>query len=159
MDRKQKTEKSGQTTRSDQRPLNTTWFQFYLVPDNILTATSVFLVLPWKLLAVALATYLKAPFPTICFIVTCSLGISQELADLFTVDWTDICYHLWTSSVIQCHVMALRRFRQFDCNLKDKVVFNQQKITNYPTCSEIISNLQISCLMKNKPLLFENINE
>ena len=50
------TEKSAQTSRSDQRPLDTTSFQYYLVPDNILTATSVFLVLPWRLLAVALAT-------------------------------------------------------------------------------------------------------
>ena len=78
MDRKHKKEKSGQTPRSDQRPWNTSWFRYYLVPDNILTATSVFLVLPWRLSAVALATRLKAPFPTICFIVTCSLGISQE---------------------------------------------------------------------------------
>ena len=55
------------------------------------------------------------------------------LAHLFSAERTGICHHLWTSSVIQCHVMALRRFtcRQFDCNLEDKIVLNS--ITNDKT--------------------------
>ena len=52
------------------------------------------------------------------------------LADLFIAEWTGICCHLWTSSVIQCHVMALRRFRQFYWNLRKKIVFNFIKYTS-----------------------------
>ena len=48
-------------------------------------------------------------------------------ADLFNAKWTGICHHLWMSSVIQCHVMTLRRFRKFNCNLKDKIVFDSIK--------------------------------
>ena len=51
------------------------------------------------------------------------------LANLFSVERTGICHDFWTSSVVQCHIMALRRFTcmQFDCSLEDKIVFNSIK--------------------------------
>ena len=51
------------------------------------------------------------------------------LANLFSAERIGICHHLWTISVIQCHVMALRGFtcRQFDDNLEDKIVLNSMK--------------------------------
>ena len=69
------TERFGQTSKSVQSP-SKTWL-YFLVPFNVLTATNVFLAL-LRSTAVALATWPKAPFPVICFIVTFSLGISQE---------------------------------------------------------------------------------
>ena len=69
----------------------------------------------------------------ICFIVACSLGVSQERVYGLIEAYSQICsvlsglaFAITCERVIQCHVMALRRFtcRQFDCNLEYKIVFN-----------------------------------
>ena len=128
-------EQFGQTSKSVQRPSKTGLY--FLVPFNILTAMSIFLALPCRLMAVALATWPNAPFPTICFIVTCSLGGSQEHVYGLREAYSLICSMLsglasaitceWVLSSMQCHVMTLRRFRKFNCNLKDKIVFDSIK--------------------------------
>ena len=53
----------------------------YLIPFNILTATSVSIGLSWRLLTVALATWAKAPSPITFSTFTCSVGISQQHGD------------------------------------------------------------------------------
>ena len=96
-----KTEQFGQTSQSFQRP-SKTWL-YFLVPFNILTATSVFLALPCWFMTVTLATWPKAPFPTICLIISCSLGVSQERVYRLREAYSLICSVLsGVASVITC---------------------------------------------------------
>ena len=123
-----KTEQFGQTSTSVQSP-SKTWL-YFLVPFNVLTehllgSSLGKRLLPWQPDQKHLSNDLLY-----CHIFSRDLPGACVLTGLQSAEWTGICHQLWTSSVIQCPVMAFRRLRQLDCNLKNNIFFNLIKYTS-----------------------------